>query len=64
MANILNALCTCPEFWRGVGVRPQCPVHVSEDRARKIIDRAAAYLAVMADPEPAPWRPRSWSAAA
>jgi len=27
VANILNALCTCPEYWRGRGLRPACVVH-------------------------------------
>ena len=27
MANILDALCTCPEYWRGQRERPKCKSH-------------------------------------
>jgi hypothetical protein len=27
MANLLDALCTCPEWWRGQHERPECQTH-------------------------------------
>jgi len=31
MANLMNADCTCPAYWRGLGDRPLCIVHEDQD---------------------------------
>lgn len=32
MANMLNARCTCPEFWQGLGPAPECKLPMSQHK--------------------------------